>query len=98
MTIYPYRTTLTSLAGATSSTTLDIIGGLLRQVLIVANTASTVFQPFITDEAGLEVSRYGLQTGEMSDLTAIPVRGRYTISITNASPNDTFRIFLGVQE
>ncbi len=98
MRIYQHRATITASAGATSTTTLKIVGGLLRQVLIVANTATTVFQPFITDEAGLEVSRYGLQTGEMSDITSIPVSGTYTVSITNASPDDTFKIMLGVQE
>ena len=98
MRIYQHRATVTASSGSTSSTTLKIIGGICRQVLIVANTESTVFQPFITDEAGLEVSRYGLQTGEMSDITSIPMAGTYVISITNASPDDTFKIMLGVEE
>jgi len=98
VTIYQHRATITASAGATSTTTLKILGGICRQVLIVANTASTVFQPFITDEAGMEVSRYGLQTGELSDITSIPMSGQYTVRITNASPDDTFKIMLGVEE
>lgn len=98
MTIYQHRATITASGGTTSSTTLKVRGGLCRQVLIIANTATTVFQPFITDESGLEVSRYGLQTGELSDITSIPMAGQYTINITNASPDDTFKIMLGIEE
>lgn len=98
MTIYQFRATVTTASGTTSSTSLKIPGGICRQVIIVANTATTVFQPYITDESGLEVSRYGLQTGEMSDITSIPMSGRYIVNITNASPDDTFQIMLGVEE
>lgn len=98
MRIHQHRATITASGGSTSSTTLNIAGGICRQVLIVANTSTTVFQPFITDEAGLEVSRYGLQTGEMSDITTIPMAGVYIVRITNASPDDTFKIMLGIEE
>ncbi len=98
MRIYQFRATVVTAAGATSTTTLDVIGGICRQVLIVANTATTAFQPFITDDKGLEVSRYSLQVGEMSDITSIPMAGKYIVNITNASPDDTFKIMLGIQE
>lgn len=98
MTIYQFRATVTASSGSTSSTSLNIRGGICRQVLIVANTATTVFQPYITDDHGIEVSRYSLQTGEMSDITSIPMAGQYTVSITNASPDDTFQILFGVEE
>jgi len=98
MRIYQHRDTITAASGSTNSSTLKVIGGICRQILIVANTATTVFQPFITDDKGLEVSRYPLQTGEMSDITSIPMSGVYTVSITNASPDDTFQIMLGIQE
>lgn len=98
MTIHQHRATVTTSSGSTSSTTLNILGGICRQVLIVANTSSTTFLSYITDEAGLEVARYGSQTGELDDITSIPMAGRYVINITNASPEDTFKILLGVQE
>lgn len=98
MNVYQFRATVSTAAGATTTTTLKIPGGLCRQVLIIANTATTVFTPVITDDKGLEVSRYGLQTGELSDITAIPMQGAYTVSITNASPDDIFKIMLGVEE
>lgn len=98
MTIYQFRKSVLTAAGATSTTSLDVRGGICRQVLIVAATSTTVFQPFITDDKGLEVSRYGLQTGELSDITAFPMAGKYTVNITNAGPDDTFSIYFAVEE
>lgn len=98
MTIYQFRRTVTTAAGSTTSTSLNVLGGICRQVLIVANTSTTVFNSFITDDAGLEISRYGLQTGELNDITAIPMAGTYIVNITNASPDDTFKIYFSVQE
>jgi len=98
MTIYQFRRTVTTAAGATTSTSLRVLGGICRQVLIVANTNTTVFSSFITDESGLEVSRYGLQTAELNDITAFPMAGTYTVNITNASPDDTFTIYFAVEE
>ena len=64
----------------------------------MANTATTVFTSYITDGDGTEVARYGLQTGELNDITAFPMAGTYTMNITNASPDDTFKIYFGVEE
>lgn len=98
MTVYQFRTSVTTAAGATSTTSLNVPGGICRQVLIIANTSTTVFISYITDSNGIEVSRYGLQTGELNDITAFPMSGRYTVNITNASPDDTFKIYFAVEE
>ena len=98
MTIYQFRKSVSTAAGATSTATLKIPGGICRQVLIKAATSTTTFLSFITDESNMEVARYGSQTGELDDITAIPMAGSYTVNITNASPDDTFTIMLGVQE
>ena len=98
MTIYQHRATVTAASGSTSSATLKILGGICRQVLIIANTSSTTFLTTITDESSMEVARYGSQQGELDDITSIPMSGRYTINITNASADDTFRVLLGVEE
>ena len=101
MTIYQYRTTVSTAQGASSSTTLNIVGGLCRQVYVVANTSTTVFRLNIVDDGGvpLTVANYGFSTGMLNDLNiALPMAGRYTVNITNASPNDTFNILLGVEE
>ena len=86
-----------------AGTTLTIPGGLLRQVLIRANTSTTVFRADLVDENSITCLNYGYHRGELNDTGAhgglpFPVAGEYTLNITNASPNDTFSIVLGVQE
>ena len=80
---------------------MNIRGGLCRQVFVIANTSTTVFRVNISDNGGtnLTVANYGFNVGQLNDLNiAIPMAGIYTINITNASPNDTFNILLGVEE
>ena len=104
MNIYRYESNMTTVSGAVSTTTLDIRGGLLRQVLVRALTATTtVFRVSLAESGGINVLDYGYHTGELNDTgnagaLPLPVYGRYNLSIANASPNDTFNLRLLVQE
>ena len=103
MTIHEHRVSVTTVGGSIASTTLTIPGGLLRQVLIRANTSTTVFRADLTDSNSIARLNYGYHTGEINDTGVtgalpLPVAGTYTLNITNASPNDTFSVVLGVQE
>ena len=99
MTVYEQRGTVTAAAGQASSIGLNIQGGLIRQVLVRANTDSTVFRVNLTDASGLRFRDYGFHTGEINDTTmALAIAGSLAINITNASPNDTFTIKVAVQE
>lgn len=99
MTIYEAKTTLTVLGGSGNTVTLRIPGGLVNYLLIRANTASTVFRADLTDEDSVVRLNYDFHEGEIiDDKINFPVTGRYTVNITNASPNDTFRIIFAVRE
>ena len=98
MTIYQYRATVATAGGSTSSTSLNIPGGICRQVIVQANTSTTVFRANLTDASSLNIMDYGLNTGEFNDVTAIPMSGRYIFNITNASPDDTFKVYFAVEE
>ena len=103
MNIYRHETSQTVVSGTISSTTLDIRGGLLRQVLIRAGTDSTIFRADITERTGIKVLNYAFHTGEINDTGAsgalpLPVSGYYNLNITNASRDDSFDIRLVVQE
>jgi len=79
--------------------TLSIIHGLLRNVYVKANTATTVFRANLQDEDSLNRLDYGFSTGMLNDMAiAFPIVNKYTFSITNASPNDTFSVRLGIEE
>jgi hypothetical protein len=99
MTIYQHRASITASSGETSSTSLNIRGGLLRQVYIISNTNTTVFMANLIDDNYLDVLTWGSHTGNINDTgLALPVQGKYTLEITNASPDDTFTILIGVEE
>ena|SRR3990167_8275843 len=99
MTIYEHKTSLLIQSGSTATTTLRVIGGLLRSVYIKANTNTTVFRADLTDDDGNQRINYGFSTGMINDNEiAYPLRNRYTLNITNASLDDIVTICLGVQE
>lgn len=99
MTIYEHRTSMTASAGNISTLTLRIPGGLLRYVLVRAQTDSTLFRFNLKDEDSKTRLNYGFHQGELiDDKITMPMAGQYTASITNASADDTFDIILSVQE
>ena len=99
MTVYEMRQTITASAGVASAIGLNIPGGLIRQVVIRANTDTTVFRANLTDGSGFRFRDYGYHTGEINDhQMSLAVAGSLAINITNASPNDTFQLLLKVQE
>ena len=99
MTVYEFRNTITAAAGVASAIGLNIPGGLIRQVLVRANTDTTVFRVNLTDASGLRFRDYGFHTGEVNDASmALAIAGSLAVNITNASPNDTFSIRISVQE
>jgi len=99
MRIYEHVTSVTTSAGQTSTVTLGVIGGLMQQLFIKANTSTTVFRVSLLDHRSDTRVDYGFHTGMLNDIgSKFPMVDKYSIRITNASPNDTFRIVLAVQE
>ena len=100
MTVYEHRTSLTTVSGTVGTSTLYVPGGLLRQVLLRANTTSTLFRADLTDENGTIRRHYGFHRGELNDMEIqLAVAGSFRLNITNAGPaDDTFTVVLSVQE
>ena len=101
MTCYEHTTSLPTASGTFSTATLFIPGGEGRQLLVRANTATTLFRVQLIDENSITRRNWGFHRGELND-TSDNIRmafvGSYTIQITNASPDDTFRVILSVRE
>ena len=86
-------------AGSAAAVTLKVLGGLCRQLLVRANTSTTVFRVNLTDSNDVIRRNYAFHRGELNDMEiTLPMAGAYTIQVTNASLNDTFQVVLGVQE
>ena len=99
MTIYEHRTSLSTTSGSTSTISLNVRGGILRQLLVRAGTSTTVFRVNIVDASSLTRRNWGFHTQELDEEMAMPISGRVTINITNASPAvDTFSLYMGVEE
>ena len=100
MKVYQYRVAnIATASGTTSQQSLNVIGGLCRQVYIIANTATTIFKVNVQDESNLKIMDYPSHTGILNDIgMAIPMAGKYTINITNASQDDIFNILIAVEE
>lgn len=66
---------------------------------VKANTSSTVFRVNLQDEDGDNILDYGFHTGMLRDTDiAVPLSGKNTLQITNASPNDIFKVKIKVEE
>lgn len=99
MTIYEHKDTVFATAGSSASTSLSIPGGLLRYVFIRSNNSSTIFKATLNDSDGTDRISYDFHTNEIIDnVIVLPLVGKYTVQVTNASLDDTFKIILGVQE
>ena len=99
MRIYEHRTSTTISSGSTATVSLNVLGGILRQVIVRALTSNTTaFRTNLVDASLLTRKNWGFHRGEINDDVAIPVSGRLTLNITNVSPDDVFAIYLGVQE
>lgn len=84
----------TSSGGATGTFKIH---GLLRQVYVEPTTSSTQYDFKLTNSASLDVYLTTSNTGVLSDETALPVRGTYSYTIANATADEEFNIYLGVQ-
>jgi len=99
MTIYQHRASVITSAGSRASTTLNVAGGICRQVIVRANTSTTAFRVDLVDANSVTVMNYAFHTGELVDHEVkLPMAGAYTLNVTNASPDDTFTVLLGVEE
>ena len=101
MTIYEHRALVTVSGGSANTTTLNVRGGPLTNVLIRALTAptTTMFRASLSDDNSVVRLNWGYHTGEINDQAIrFPMAGYYTLQITNASATDTFRVILAVEE
>ena len=105
MLIYAIEISKTASAGAWSFNTPKFDNAILKQIILKATTATTTFDPYLTDDHNnnpLDTSVSGETptgtfniSGEKCD---IPLKGIYTIGITNSSAEEAYTGRLLIQE
>jgi hypothetical protein len=98
MQIYKVETDLVTTGGTGSVNTLDIVGGMARQIYILAAATDSTFQARILDNKSRKVREYDYIKGCINDETPLIMQGVYTVQILNCSSDQTFTVLFMVGE
>lgn len=85
-------------AGAWSATTPSFTGALLRHVYIEFTTSTTTFDFYLTDEESRSFIHLTGNTGCLNREYQIPLIGKYTLRVANASVDELFYIRIVAQD
>jgi len=89
---------LTTSSGTASGNTNRLLVGLLRQILASPATSTTVYDIKIVSPEGLTIFEALSCTGDYGVEVVLPIRGIYTVTISNATVDELFTIGLNVDE
>jgi len=95
--IHPETLTITTSSGDASANTQNIMG-ICYNMLIKPATETTTYSISITSPSGIEVYERISETGTLSELLVLPVRGVYTVTIEDATADELFTIQLIIKE
>jgi hypothetical protein len=98
MQIYKLETIITTTGGTGSANSLNVIGGICRQVYIKSSTSGTSFRVTITDNGSRIIREYDYSTDFILDETPLIMQGVYTIQILNSNKDQDFNILFMVGE
>lgn len=82
----------------TISTNTPALRGMCRQILVEPATSSTTYDIKITNPDDITVYERISETGTLSELIDLPLRGIHTIIISNATVDELFLIQLVINE
>ena len=90
-------------SGNTASNTLsinteDIHDGLCRQVLVYPASSDTTYDLNVVDANDRVIREYNDVTFKINDLNTFPVSGMHTLNVNNASADELFTFYLGIEE
>ena len=98
MIIHSEYLTGTTASGVLSLNTQSSLMGLAREIIVSPATASTIYNINITNENSLDVFNSSSITGNFEEEVALPLRGVYTIDISEATRDELFKIELVLEE
>ena len=99
MQVYKQYFTITTNGGSGSTNTHSMVGGIMKQLYIIASTSTVLFRVNVTDDHSTAVRSYDFQKGELNDdIRDLVVKGPYTVQITDASADCDFSGLIMVRE
>jgi hypothetical protein len=82
--------------GGSWSGNTPALSGIIKHIIVEAQSTNNQFDFVIIDDLGLEVLRREALVGELNELIELPVAGIYTLKIENATIDEKFTIkFMG---
>lgn len=97
MIIHIDKLTINTIAGEGSVNTSEF-RGICHNLLVKSASVDTSFDISITDQDDITIYERISEQGEISEITVIPLRGIYTVSILNATKDEKFTIKLVIKE
>ena len=76
----------------------NALRGLCHQIIVYPESDDTIYDIYMTNNAGAVVYERTSEVGTMSEFITMPVLGVYTIKIENATKDEQFKIQLCIQE
>jgi len=70
----------------------------IHQILVRSTSATTTFDFTVTDANGVVIRQFLTCTGVSNDVTPTPVTGDFTLTIANATPDDTFAVLIKIRD
>ena len=99
MLINKHRLTITASSGGGSENTLKFSGADLVQVYAKAKTSTNIFDLSLVDEDNDTVLEYDAVEGEMEEHSIyMPMRGVYTVTISDATIDEAIVVKLMIEE
>lgn len=86
-----------STVGGEFSVNTQKLEGICKQIIVTPETSTTEYLLSITDDQDAVVYDTDTETGGISPLTDLPLRGVYTVKISNATSNESFLVQLIVE-
>jgi len=74
------------------------ISGVCYNILVKSTQESTIYDISLTNSSGIVVYSRTSETGTLSEITSLILKGIYTISISNATSDELFTIQLIIRE
>lgn len=93
----------TKKTGSTSSGSLAVntgipVMGICRQIIVKPTTATTQYDFKITSPQSVVVYERIGEVGTLAEINDLPLLGTYTLTISNATNDEAFEIYLMTEE